>query len=131
MILKKKKNRRMRILEHRIFLSLLAGKFSAFEQMLLTEPIFLKKRRTRIVSTVFFFFSFWRENSKLLNSSWLKFFLQSNTKANQLSRFCKKNGSSLEWDALNLSGTTKYFIFLSNRRLACLIRHLSVCKIMK
>ena len=40
---KKKKNRRMRILEHRIFLSLLAGKFSAFEQMLLTEPIFLKK----------------------------------------------------------------------------------------
>ena len=33
----------MRILEHRIFLSLLAGKFSAFEQMLLTEPIFLKK----------------------------------------------------------------------------------------
>ena len=61
----KKKNRRMRILEHRIFLSLLAGKFSAFEQMLLTEPIFLKKRRTRIVSTVFFFFSFWRENSKL------------------------------------------------------------------
>ena len=58
----------MRILEHRIFLSLLAGKFSAFEQMLLTEPIFLKKRRTRIVSTVFFFFSFWRENSKLLNS---------------------------------------------------------------
>ena len=54
--IKKKKNRRMRILEHRIFLSLLAGKFSAFEQMLLTEPIFLKKRRTRIVSTVFFFF---------------------------------------------------------------------------
>ena len=41
--IKKKKNRRMRILEHRIFLSLLAGKFSAFEQMLLTEPIFLKK----------------------------------------------------------------------------------------
>ena len=30
----------MRILEHRIFL---AGKFSAFEQMLLTEPIFFKK----------------------------------------------------------------------------------------
>ena len=48
----------MRILEHRIFLSLLAGKFSAFEQMLLTEPIFLKKRRTRIVSTVFFFLVF-------------------------------------------------------------------------
>ena len=45
----------MRILEHRIFLSLLAGKFSAFEQMLLTEPIFFKKRRTRIVSAVFFF----------------------------------------------------------------------------
>ena len=44
-ISKKKKSRRMRILEHRIyfFLSLLAGKFSAFEQMLLTEPIFLKK----------------------------------------------------------------------------------------
>ena len=45
----------MRILEHRIFLSLLAGKFSAFEQMLLTEPIFFKKRRTRIVSAVFLF----------------------------------------------------------------------------
>ena len=52
---KKKKNRRMRILEHRIFLSLLAGKFSAFEQVLLTEPTFFKKRRTRIVSAVFFF----------------------------------------------------------------------------
>ena len=53
----------MRISEHRI----LAGKFSAFEQMLLTEPIFFKKRRTRIVSAVFFL-AFWRENSKLLNS---------------------------------------------------------------
>ena len=35
--LKKKKQRRMRILEHRIFLSLLAGKFTTTEQMLLTE----------------------------------------------------------------------------------------------
>ena len=75
----------MRILEHRI----LAGKFSAFEQMLLTEPIFFKKRRTRIVSAVFFL-AFWRENSKLLNSPWLKFFLQSNTKANQLSTILQK-----------------------------------------
>ena len=35
--LKKKKKRRMRIFKHRIFLSLLAGKFAIFEQMLLTE----------------------------------------------------------------------------------------------
>ena len=34
---KKKKKRRMRIFKHRIFLSLLAGKFAIFEQMLLTE----------------------------------------------------------------------------------------------
>ena len=35
---KKKKKRRMRIFEHRIFfLSLLAGKFTAFERGLLTE----------------------------------------------------------------------------------------------
>ena len=34
-ICKKKKNRRMRIFEHRI--SLLAGKFATTEQMLLTE----------------------------------------------------------------------------------------------
>ena len=33
----KKKKRRMRIFKHRIFLSLLAGKFAIFEQMLLTE----------------------------------------------------------------------------------------------
>ena len=32
-----KKKRRMRIFKHRIFLSLLAGKFAIFEQMLLTE----------------------------------------------------------------------------------------------
>ena len=53
--LKKKKNRRMRILEHRIFLSLLAGKFSAFEQMLLTEPIFLKKAHAYCEHRIFFF----------------------------------------------------------------------------
>ena len=34
---KKQKKRRMRIFKHRIFLSLLAGKFAIFEQMLLTE----------------------------------------------------------------------------------------------
>ena len=34
---KKKKNRRMRIFEHRIFLSFLAGKSATIEQMLLTE----------------------------------------------------------------------------------------------
>ena len=33
----KKKIRRMRIFKHRIFLSLLAGKFTTIEQMLLTE----------------------------------------------------------------------------------------------
>ena len=33
----KKKKRRMRIFMYRIFLSLLAGKFAIFEQMLLTE----------------------------------------------------------------------------------------------
>ena len=86
----------MRILEHRIFLSLLAGKFSAFEQMLLTEPIFLKKGARVLWAPYFFFFSFWRENSKLLNSPWLKFFLQSNTKANKLSAILAKiSGSSL------------------------------------
>ena len=37
--IKKKKNRRMRILGACIFLSLLAGKFTTFEQMLLTEWI--------------------------------------------------------------------------------------------
>ena len=51
----KKKSRRMRILEHRIFLSLLAGKFSAFEQMLLTEPIFLKKAHAYCEHRIFFF----------------------------------------------------------------------------
>ena len=35
--LTKKKKRRMRIFEHRFFLSLLAGKFAIFEQKLLTE----------------------------------------------------------------------------------------------
>ena len=35
----KKKNRRMRILGACIFLSLLVGKFTTFEQMLLTEWI--------------------------------------------------------------------------------------------
>ena len=33
------KKRRMRIFEHRIFLSLLAGKFATIEQMLLTELV--------------------------------------------------------------------------------------------
>ena len=46
----------MRILEHRIFLSLLAGKFSAFEQMLLTEPIFLKKAHAYCEHRIFFLF---------------------------------------------------------------------------
>ena len=71
----------MRILEHRIyfFLSLLAGKFSAFEQMLLTEPIFLKKAHA------------------YLNSPWLKFFLQSDTKANQLSAILVKPVAVLSW----------------------------------
>ena len=35
--LEKKKKRRMRIFMYHIFLSLLAGKFAIFEQMLLTE----------------------------------------------------------------------------------------------
>ena len=35
----KKKKRRMRILSTVFFLSFLAGKFSTFEHMLLTEPI--------------------------------------------------------------------------------------------
>ena len=35
--------------------SLLAGKFSAFEQMLLTEPIFLKKAHAYCEHRIFFF----------------------------------------------------------------------------
>ena len=42
------------MLEHRIFLSLLAGKFSAFEQMLLTEPIFFKKTHAYCERRIFF-----------------------------------------------------------------------------
>ena len=42
----------MRIFEHRIFLSFLAGKFATREQMLLTKPInsffFKEMRRMRI-----------------------------------------------------------------------------------
>ena len=37
--MQKKKIRRMRIFEHRIFLSFLAGKSATIEQMLLTEWI--------------------------------------------------------------------------------------------
>ena len=43
----------MRIFEHRIFLSFLAGKFATFEQKLLTEQVCQKNWRMRI---------FWREN---------------------------------------------------------------------
>ena len=43
----------MRIFEHRIFLSFLAGKFATYEQMLLTKPtnnFFEEMRRMRIFS---------------------------------------------------------------------------------
>ena len=83
----------MRILEHRIFLSLFAGKIFRIWTDVTYRTNFFKKRRTRIVSTVG---KFPRENSKLLNSPWLKFFLQSNTKANKLSAILAKiSGSSL------------------------------------
>ena len=47
----------MRIFEHRIFLSFLAGKFATREQMLLTKPInsfFKEMRRMRILSARIF-----------------------------------------------------------------------------
>ena len=41
-LFKKKKKTAHVYFEHRIFLSFLAGKFDAFEQILLTEPIMKK-----------------------------------------------------------------------------------------
>ena len=41
-LFKKKKNTAHVYFEHRIFLSFLAGKFDAFEQILLTEPVMKK-----------------------------------------------------------------------------------------
>ena len=68
MIFQKKKKPAHAYFRAPFFLSLLAGKFSAFEQMLLTEPIFLKKAHAYCEHRIFFFSVFWRENSKLLNS---------------------------------------------------------------
>ena len=58
----------MRILGAVFFLSLLAGKFATFEQMLLTDQAFFKKWRMRITSARIFLKGFWWENVNPQNS---------------------------------------------------------------
>ena len=48
----------MRILSTVFFLSFLAGKFATFEQKLLTEQVFLKKRRRMRILGARIFLSF-------------------------------------------------------------------------
>ena len=58
MIFQKEKSRRMRILEHRIFSKSFGGKIFRIWTDVTYRTNFFKKRRTCIVSTVFFFLVF-------------------------------------------------------------------------
>ena len=87
----------MRILEHRIFSKSFGGKIFRIWTDVTYRTNFFKKKAHAYCEHRIFFLVFWRENSKLLNSPWLKFFLQSDTKANQLSAILVKPVAVLSW----------------------------------